>query len=169
MKQVWQLLRYMGALYGLQVVMSGLAFMLFDYYFLSIPVGLAFLALVVMAGRSLPGDLDGDRYAPSLGRRLFHGLLALVIGLLWQLPGLLAPVRFVREQVGVAEYDGISDLFDFACETWHLALMPIYSQIPPGTVDGYHATYYIALLSSSPALILLFLGAVLWPRRLKRF
>lgn len=163
------MVRYTGVLFGLQVVMSGLAYMVFDYYFLSIPLSLFFLGLVIMAGRSFGPDLDGDRFAPSLGRRVVNGMLALVIGLVWQLPGLLATVRFVRENLGLAEYDGVSDLYDFACESWHMILMPIYTQFPSLTVDGYHAIYYIALLASSPVLILLLMVAVLWPRRRRAF
>lgn len=159
-----QLFRYTGTLIGLQLVTSGLAYALIEIPWLSIPLSLGFLALVWIAGRSLPADLDGDRYAPTPGRRAVHAGIALVIGLVWQLPGLLAPVRFLREELGLAEYDGLSDLYDFACESWHLNLMPLLAAIPAGTVDGYHARYYFGLLASSPLLILLFLAAVLWPR-----
>lgn len=160
-----QLLRYVGTLIGLQIVSSGLAYALIDIPWLSIPLALGFLALVWVAGRSLPADLDGDRHPLTVGRRAVHAGLALVIGLLWQFPGLLAPVRFLREELGLALYDGTSDLYDFACESWHLNLMPLLAAIPAGTVDGYHARYYIGLLSASPLLILLFLVAVLWPRQ----
>lgn len=166
---LWQAVRYTAVLYGLQIVMSGLAYMVFDWYWLSIPLSFCFLGLVWMAGRSLPVDLDGDRFTPTLERRVAHGLVALVIGIAWQAPGLLAPVRFIRENLGLAQYDGVSDLYDFACESWHMILMPVYTRIPPGTVDGYHAIYYIALLASSAALILLFLVAVIWPRRRRSF
>lgn len=160
-----QALRYVVTLYGLQIVMSGLAYMTFDWLWLSIPLGLCFLGLVWAAGRSLPADLDGDANAPTARRRVVHGITALAVGLVWQAPGLLATVRFIREQVGAAKYDGISDLYDFLCETWHMVLMPIYTAMPAGTVDGYHARYYYALLGSSPLLILILLVAALWPRR----
>jgi|GEM_PF-2945355 len=156
-----QIARYTLTLYGLQLVMAGLVFLLIDWTWVAIPLGLAFLALVWIAGRSLRGDLD------SLPR-WSHGIVALVIGLLWQVPGLLATNRFVRENSGLSPYDGLSDLLDFLAETWHLALMPILSAIPAGTVDGYHARYYIALLACSPVLILLFTCATLLPRRLGR-
>lgn len=159
-------IRYLGTLYGLQIVMSGLAYMVFDLWWLSMPIGLAFLALVWMAGRSLPADLDGDRYGHLRARWPLHGLVALLVGSAWQVPGLLATVRFVREQLGVAEYDGVSDLLDFLCESWHMALLPLLAAIPAGTVDGYHARYYIALLAASPVLVLLLTAAsVTAPRR----
>ncbi len=153
-----QIARYTLTLYGLQIVMAGLVFLLIDLTWVAIPLGLIFLALVWVAGRSLPGDLD-------VLPRWSHGLAALEIGLLWQFPGLLATNRFVRENLGRSEYDGLSDLFDFLAESWHLALMPLLSAIPAGTVDGYHARYYIALLAASPFLILLVLVAGLLPRR----
>lgn len=162
---LWQVARYTLTLFALQVVLSGITYLLFDLWWLSIPVGLFFLGLVWVAGRSLPADLDGDRHAPTGRRRVVHGLAGLVIGLTWQVPGLLATNRFLREQMGLAEYDGISDLLDFLAESWHMVLMPLFAAIPPGTVDGYHARYYIALLAASPALILLLQIAVLVPRR----
>lgn len=160
-----QIIRYVGSLYALQIVLAGLVFLLVDIRWLSILVGLLFLVLVGVAGRSLAGDLDGDRRPLTFGRRTAHGLTALVIGLLWQVPGLLATVRFVQEEMGLVEYDGLSDLMDFLAETWHMALMPLLAAIPPGSVDGYHARYYFALLATSPALILLLVVASLTVRR----
>lgn len=158
-----QILRYVGTLWGLQIVTSGFAHLIFDLRWLSIPLAVGFLVLVWIAGRSFPGDLYGRRPGPR--RRLWiHGPAALLVGVLWQFPGLLAPIRFVQEEMGVAPYDGISDLYDFICETWHLNIMPLLAAIPPGTVDGYHARYYVGLLAASPALILLFLIAALWPQ-----
>jgi hypothetical protein len=165
MAMVKQFARYVGWLFALQVVMNGLAYMVFDAYWLSIPLAVGFLGLVWAAGRSLPGDLDGDRYRPTAGRKVVHALFALAVGLVWQLPGLLAPIRFIREQIGVSQYDGLSDLLDFLAESWHMILLPIYTRLPPATVDGYHALYYILLLASSAVLILLLAVAALWPRR----
>lgn len=139
--------------------------MLFDRWWLSIPVALLFLGLVWVAGRSLPGNLDGDRHAPTGRRRVAHGLVALLIGSVWQVLGLLATSRFVSEELGLAEYDGISDLLDFLAASWHMTLMPIFAAIPAGTVDGYHARYYFALLGSSPALVLLLALAAVLPHR----
>lgn len=163
-----QVLRYIATLYGLQIVASGLAYLLFDLRYLSIPLSICFLGLVWWTGHSLPDLLDGDRYPSTRQRRWVHGPVAVLAGLIWQIPGLLAPGRFLGEKLGLAPYDGMSDLYDFVCEAWHLTLMPLLTTIPATTADGYHAGYYFALLATSPTLILLLLIAALWPRRKRR-
>jgi len=142
-------LRYLGTLYALQVVFSGIVFLLADYIWLSIPLGIGFLIMVGLTGRGLALET-------SHVRRRYLIPMALVVGSLWQLPGLQGTIRYVTDRMGVTAYDGVTDLQDFAMETWHTAVLPLLGQIPTGLIHGYYARYYIALVAMSPLLVLVF-------------
>lgn len=137
------LLRYTGLLVALQAVFSGIVFLLSDVGWLAILISMGFLVLLWLAGRS---------YAAEGGR--WSGAMA--AGLLAQLPGLQGTLRSFSDMIGWTSYDGVTDLQDFAMETWHTVLMPLLSTMPTGQVGGYYARYYIALLAASPLLVLLF-------------
>ncbi len=138
--------RYLGTLFALQAVFSMIVFLLSDFRWLAMAFSLLFLGVVFKAGRSFADDLRGK----------YPGALALAVGLVWQLPGLQGTLRFISDTIGITQYDGVTDLMDFAMETWHTVLLPLLAAIPKGLVDGYYARYYIALVAGSPALILLF-------------
>lgn len=138
-----RILRYAGLLLALQAVFSGLVFLLSDIGWLALLVSLTYLALLWTAGRSYATDGGG-------------WLGALLAGLLSQLPGLQGTARSLSDMIGWTAYDGVTDLQDFAMETWHTVVMPLLSSIPTGQVGGYYARYYIALLAASPLLISLF-------------
>lgn len=144
-------LRYLGTLYAVQAVFGGIVFLLADFTWLSYLPALAFLVMVWLAGRAFAAE--GGRW-PG----------ALLIGLLWQVPGLQGTLRFVSDRTGWTSYDGVTDLQDFAMETWHTVLLPLLSAIPRGLVEGYYARYYIALVAVSPLLILAFTLAAAAPR-----
>lgn len=136
-------LRYTGLLFALQAVFSGIVFMLSDIGWLALPVSMVYLALVWVAGRSYAAEGGG-----------WQG--AFLAGLLSQLSGLQGTVRSLSDMVGWTAYDGVTDLQDFAMETWHTVVLPLLASIPTGQVGGYYARYYIALLAASPLLIILF-------------
>lgn len=146
-----QMLRYLGTLFALQAVFGGIVFFLSDVRVLALAGAIAFLALVWLAGRSFAADLD-RRPWPVAGA-------ALLTGFLWQLPGYQGSLRFVTDTVGWTAYDGITDLQDFAMETWHTVLLPLLAAIPPGLVDNYYARYYIWLVLGAPLLTLCFAAA----------
>lgn len=148
-----QTVRLIGTLVGLQFVLGGVAFLLAEYRWLAMAVGLAFLALVALAGWSFAGEADQGRW-PSM-------LTVLLAGLIWQLPGLQGTVRYLSDTAGWTAYDGITDLQDFLMESWHTVSMPLLSVMPAGVVSGYYARYYIALVWLSPLLILLLTAAAL--------
>jgi hypothetical protein len=133
-----------AALWLLQAVAGGFAHLLYDWRFLAIPVSLLYLLLAGAAALWL-----GSRYQTRGGA----ALAALVTGLLWQLPVVLGAVNQVRELLGLTEYDGNSDLLDFAMQTWQTALMPLLGLLP-GRGAQVLAGYYIGLVLS-PAFLLL--------------
>lgn len=148
-----QMLRYLGTLFALQAVFGGIVFFLSDVRVLALAGSVAFLALVWVAGRGLADDLD-QRPGPVAGA-------AFLTGLLWQIPGYQGSLRFASDTIGWSEYDGITDLQDFAMETWHTVLLPLLAAIPPGLVDNYYARYYIWLVLGAPLLTLLFVAAAM--------
>lgn len=142
-----QVLRYTGTLYALQAVFGGIVFLLSDFRWIALTFSLIFLGLVLRAGSSFAADGGGPAGA-------------VLTGLLWQVPGLQGTLRFISDRIGWTQYDGTTDLMDFAMETWHTVVLPQVGSIPPGLVDQYFARYYIALVAGSPLLALLFtLGA----------
>lgn len=148
-----QVLRYLGTLLALQAVFGGIVFFLSDVRVLALAGSAAFLALVWVAGRGFADDLD-RRPGAVAGA-------AVVTGLLWQIPGYQGSLRFVTDTIGWSNYDGITDLQDFAMETWHTVLLPLLAALPPGVVDNYYARYYIVLVLGAPLLTLLFVAAAL--------
>lgn len=147
-------LRYAGMLFGLQAVFGALVFLLSDWFWLALPVTLLFCGLVWAAGRSFTAGAPGP-----------HRAAAWLTATAAQLPGLQGSLRFLTDRWGPSEYDGITDLQDFAMQTWHTVLLPLLTAIPVGLVEGYYARYYIALLLLSPLLVMLFAAAALWSRR----
>lgn len=147
------IVRLIGTLVALQFVLGGAAFLLADYRWIAIAVGLAFVALVALAGWSFAGEADQSRWRSML--------TVLLAGLIWQLPGLQGTLRYLSDTAGWTEYDGITDLQDFLMESWHTVAMPLLSVIPAGVVSGYYARYYVALVWLSPLLILLLIAAAL--------
>lgn len=159
-----QCLRTLALLFGLQAVLGGIVFLLADFRWLALPIGMAFLVLVWITGVSLGRGLDLPRPA-ALG-------ISLILGLTWQIPGLQGTLRSFSDMRGWTAYDGVTDLQDFAMQTWHTVMLPVLASIPPGAVGGFYARYYIALLCLSPLLITLFTLAAykgrtnyLWEKR----
>lgn len=148
-----RMLRYLGTLFALQVIFSMIVFLISDYRWLAVAGSLIFLGLVWKAGRSFGAETTGQ-WPPAL---------ALIVGLVWQIPGLQGSTGSLSDMLGFTDYNGITDLMDFGMETWHTAVLPLVAALPPGRVDGYYARYYIALLAMSPSLVLLFtLAATPW-------
>lgn len=131
------LVRYVGSLWLLQAMAGALALFLFDLRVVAVSCSLLFVALALGTARSL------RRESSKIGREGVLGV-ALAVGLLWQLPGLLGTINQVRETLGLTEYDGNSDLLDFAMQTWQMALMPVLAYFP-GRGSEHLAGYYIGL------------------------
>lgn len=150
------ILRYSALLIAMEIVFSGIAFLLADWPWLAVLPAPAFIALVWVAGASFAADWERPRGSTAVA--------AALIGLVWQLPGLQGSIRFLTDEVGWTAYDGITDLQDFAMQTWHTVFLTVFSHVG-GQVGGYYAVYYIGLVLASPLLILLFIGAALWKWR----
>jgi hypothetical protein len=161
-------LRFVGTLVALQLVFGGLVFLLSDLVWLALPATILFLGLVWVAGRTfVQGPSELRRPLGALSRVNARPSLtgAIVTALIWQLPGLQGSLRFLTDTRGWTAYDGITDLQDFAMETWHTALLPILTAVPVGLGDGYYARYYILLVAASPALVASFVIAAATARR----
>lgn len=155
------LLRYAVTLFALQVLFNGVVFLISDYQAVALLASLPFFALVWAAGRALARE--GASRHP-----ITTAACAAAAALIWQLPGLQGTVRFLSDMVGWTQYDGITDLQDFAMQTWHTVALPLLAAIPPGQVGGYYARYYFGLLAASPLLVLLFVSAAATGQRAKR-
>lgn len=147
-----------GSLWLLQTIAGVFAHAAFDLCPLALAISALFLLLAFISARELAA-LAG----PAAGRR---AALALLVGVLWQLPALLGSANLLREELGLAPYDGNSDLLDFAMQTWQTALMPVISLFP-GQVAGrsvpWFAAYYVALAASAPGLVVGYVLAALPP------
>lgn len=150
------ILRYIALLIAMEIVFSGIAFLLADWPWLAVLPAPALIALVWLAGSNFAADWDRPRWSTAAA--------ATLIGLVWQVPGLQGSIRFLTDTVGWTEYDGVTDLQDFLMQTWHTVFLTVFSHVG-GQVDGYYAVYYIGLVLASPVLILLFLSAALWKLR----
>jgi hypothetical protein len=154
--------RHLSTLIGLQVVLGAIAFLLADYRWAAGLVSLLFLVLIGLTWRS---------FATGWAWRHRWGawMVAMLVGLVWQLPGLQGSVRYFTDTVGWTSYDGVTDLQDFAMETWHTIFLPLLALIPPGQVHRYYARYYMGLIYLSPVLVLLLLTTtILLSSRRKR-
>lgn len=154
-------LRYTGALWLLQIVAAALVHMAFDWTLPAVLLTLAYLGLAGAAALGLRREAAG---LPR-GRRV---AAALAPALLWQLPGLAGSLNQVREQWGLTPYDGMSDLLDFAMQTWQTPLMPLLSLLPvqSGVPDVFGVQligYYVGLVAAAPLLVLGFAAAGAWP------
>lgn len=161
-------LSFVWTLVALQLVFGGLVFLLADLVWLALPATMLFLGLVWVAGRSFAQEPSGLRRPLGVllrvtDRRSLTG--AILTASIWQLPGLQGSLRFLTDTLGWTNYDGMTDLQDFAMETWHTALLPILAAVPVGLVDGYYARYYILLVVASPVLIACFVVAAATVRR----
>lgn len=144
--------RYTVTLVALQAVFGAIAFLLADLRLPSILVGLLFFGLVWAAGRAFATEGGGWAGAAAAG-------------LFWQMPGLQGSLRYLSDTLGWTAYDGITDLQDFAMESWHTVLLPQLAALPRGLVDGYYARYYIGLVLLSPCLVAAFTLAATFRRR----
>lgn len=150
------ILRYTGALWLLQIEAWALAAITFQWRPVATAVSLAYLYLAWRLARAQAQELP-DRS----GRRLL-GTLAVVV--LWLLPALAGSINVGLELTGVRQYDGISDLFDFAMQSWQTPLMPLLDLLPRG-FWGDWVPYYWALSASGPLAGLAYLIAAVWPVR----
>lgn len=141
------ILRYAAMLFALEAVFSGLTFLLTDFGWIAAVVAPLFLYTVWKAGASFAAEWDRSCRSTALA--------AAAVGVLSQAPGLQGSVRFLTDTVGWTQYDGITDLQDFAMETWHTVFLPLLSALPVWRVAGYYAPYYIGVVLASPLLILL--------------
>jgi hypothetical protein len=142
--------KHVSTLIGLQLVLGAIAFLLSDYPWASRLVSVLFLVLIGLTLRS---------FATGWAWRHRWGawMAALMVGLVWQLPGLQGSVRYLTDTLGWTTYNGVTDLQDFAMETWHTIFLPLLALVPSGQVHGYYARYYMGLIYLSPLLVLLLL------------
>ncbi|HYF91614.1 MAG TPA: hypothetical protein VD969_05180 [Symbiobacteriaceae bacterium] len=150
------IMRYVGLLAAMEVVFSGIAFLLSDWPWLAALAAPVFVVLVWLTGVALAADRGCSRRATAL--------TAAFIATIWQLPGLQGSIRFLSDTAGWTEYDGVTDLQDFLMQTWHTVFLPVLAHIG-GRAGGYYAAYYVGLVLASPLLILLFVCAALWKMR----
>lgn len=147
------ILRYAGVLFALEAVASGLTFLLSDFGWVAALVAPAFLYMLWRAGASFAADWGGSRGSTALA--------AAAAGLLAQVPGLQGSLRFLSDTIGWSQYDGITDLQDFAMETFHTVFLPLLSALPVWRVAGYYAPYYIGIALASPLIVLILTGAAI--------
>lgn len=145
------MLRYGGSLWLLQAVAGALIHLAFDWIALALALTALYLGLAAAAAVDL-----GRAYArPGGARRL---LTPLAVAVWWQLPALPGSINLLREQLGWTAYDGVSDLLDFAMQTWNTALMPALALLPArsGIAAAYGtelAGYYVGLAAAPPLLV----------------
>lgn len=151
---VVRLFRYTWPLWLLQLVAGSLALAVYDWRAVALPLSCLYIALAFGSAFSLREEsIRTGKRAP---------LLALGVALLWQLPALLGTINQVCEQWGLTPYDGNSDLFDFAMQTWQLALMPVLGLFPGKGADDL-AGYYMGLTLAPVVMSLLYVSVAVWP------
>lgn len=147
-------LRAAGVLMGLQAVLGGLTYFLFDPPWLAMGFSLIFLLATGQTARARLTPLSRrERWAAAL---------------LFQAPGLVGTVNFVLEQVRLYPHNSFGDILDFIMETWHTVLLPWLTLLPSRalpTLSGEALVpFFLALPLLSPVLILWVMGAAGFPR-----
>lgn len=145
------LLGLLGLLYALQAVTGVLVYFCLDLWWLSLPLGLAYLAGVWVVAREVAAGRPRRWRLPA----------ALLLALLWQAPGLLGSLNLLGERLGWTQYGALSDLLDFVAQTFHTPLLPWVVLLSDKAWSHGYALYYWLQGWLSPALGLGFVAAAL--------